>query len=53
MKKYIKPVAEVVELTVRESLSDVPAGVNKLTLKKVAAGAITPYNVNVSDYVNA
>lgn len=53
MKNYIKPTAEVVELSVRESLSRVPAGVSGVQhsafskTQKVLAS--TTYNLVLSD----
>lgn len=49
MKKYIKPTAEVVELSVKESLSELPAGMTKGVFVKQQLAAIMPYNIVVSE----
>jgi len=48
MKKYIKPTAEVVELSVKESLSALPAGVTRGAFTKTQIVAATPYTILVS-----
>lgn len=48
MKKYTKPTAEVIELSVRESLSDLPGNMKIGTVTKRVAGITTlttTYNV--------
>ena len=50
MKNYIKPTAEVVELSVKESLSDVPVSLNIAPKAfKKATIAATTYNLVISD----
>ena len=52
MKKYIKPTANIVELSVKESLSDLPSGFNKPgasdVYRKTAAYGMTVYTFNSS-----
>lgn len=53
MKNYIKPAAEVVELSVRESLSAIPAGLTGVTpsafTKTQKVLAATTYSLVLSD----
>ena len=49
MKNYTKPTVEVVELSVKESLSRVPAGLAPASFKKTQVLAATTYNVVLSD----
>ena len=48
MKKYTKPTVEVVELSVKESLSRVPANLTH-TFKKTELIAATTYSLILSD----
>jgi len=49
MKNYIRPTAEVVELSVKESLSRVPSDLAPTGFKKTVAVAATTYNVKLSE----
>lgn len=51
MKKYIKPTANIVELSVKESLSDLPGGFNKpgaSNVRRAARYGMTVYTFNSS-----
>lgn len=46
MKKYTKPMVNVVELSVKESLSALPAGIRKVKLATATAPTITLYGIS-------
>ncbi len=51
MKKYIKPTANIVELSVKESLSDLPSGFNRPganNVRRAATYGMTVYTLNSS-----
>ena len=46
MKKYTKPMVNVVELSVKESLSALPEGIRKVKLATATAPTITLYDLS-------
>lgn len=53
MKKYTKPTVEVVELSVKESLSDLPTGVNRIGKKYSVEGKRLAFVANEYNYKNS